>query len=522
MRVLLILICSLTASGSSLSAQARESDPAKVLTLDHAIALALANHPEIEVELASREIANASLVRAEAAFEPVLRGDARLRERTDPINSILSGAPPGALAPTLRTTGATASFGGLLPTGAQYSFFSTVQHESTNSVLALLTPSWLTAAGIEVRQPLLQNRRIDPARRAIRIARTDAARAESSFTRTAADVVAGVERAWWNVVAARSEVETRRGNVALAERQREDTRIRIEGGTQSLADLAQTTAEVERRTGELLAARERLTHAENALRSLIAADERDPLWNAPLELTEVDATPVSGSIEESLSRALDGRPELRELALRLQQHDIEIELLADRLRPQVDLVASYSGRGLAGTENDDAIEPFGPVAVPGDLRGGLGTSLGTLAQNEFPDASIGLAVAIPIGNSAARASLTIAKAQRRQTEAALDTARRRVVLEVRNAHASMESARARLAAARDAREAAEVQLRAERDRVEGGSSITFFVLTRQNEVAAAQLAETLALTDLRRAQSELARSTGTLLETRGVDIAEYE
>ena len=112
MRVLLILICSLTASGSSLSAQARESDPAKVLTLDHAIALALANHPEIEVELASREIANASLVRAEAAFEPVLRGDARLRERTDPINSILSGAPPGALAPTLRTTGATASFGG--------------------------------------------------------------------------------------------------------------------------------------------------------------------------------------------------------------------------------------------------------------------------------------------------------------------------------------------------------------------------------------------------------------------------
>ena len=106
-------------------------------------------------------------------------------------------------------------------------------------------------------------------------------------------------------------METRRGNVALAERQREDTRIRIEGGTQSLADLAQTTAEVERRTGELLAARERLTHAENALRSLIAADERDPLWNAPLELTEVDATPVSGSIEESLSRALDRRPGAR-------------------------------------------------------------------------------------------------------------------------------------------------------------------------------------------------------------------
>ena len=491
----------------------------EALTLQEAIALALERHPEIEVEVAAREIAQAAVDRAEAAYEPVLRADARLRERTDPVNSILSGAPAGELGPTLRTAGATASFGGLLPTGATYNLFSTIQHDSTNGVLALLTPSWLTAGGIEVRQPLLQNRRIDRARGAIRIARADAARAETSLEIAAADVVAAVERAWWGVVAARRDVETRVGTVSLAERQREDTRVRIEAGTQSLADLAETTAEVERRGGELLAARERLAHAENTLRSLLAPDATDAIWTSDLELEGGGEMRALRAIEANLELALDRRPELRELALRLRQHDVELQLAADRVRPQIDLVAAYSGRGLAGTRNEDAIAPFGPVIVPEEMRGGLGTSLGTLAGNEFPDASIGIAFAIPIGNSAARAGVNIAKAQRRQAEARLDALRRRVALEVRNAHASVVSARARLEAAQRAREAAEVQLAAERDRMEGGSSITFFVLARQNELAAAQLAETLALTDARRAESELARATGTLLETRGIDIA---
>lgn len=492
---------------------------ASAMTLREAIALALEKHPDIEVERASLDLADAAVSRAEAAYEPLLRGDMRVRERTDPMNTILSGAPPGELAPTIRTAGTSASFGGLLPTGGTYSLFSSVQHDSTNSVLALLTPAWTTAAGIEVRQPLLQNRKIDPARRAIRIARTDRARAETSFEKTASDVVASVERAWWGVVAARREVETRSGNVDLAQKQRDDTRVRVEAGTQSLADVAQTTAEVERRRGELLTARERLAHAENALRALLADDTTDPLWTAPLELDlDTPPLPVEG-IDAAVARAFERRPELRELALRLQRHDADLALAEDRLQPQVDLVAAYSGRGLAGTRNDDAISPFGPVVVPGDLRGGLGTSLGTIGQNEFPDASIGVAVAIPVGNRAARADLAIARAQRRQTVAAVEAARRRVVLEVRNALASVDGARARLAAARDAREAAEAQLQAERDRMEGGTSTTFFILTRQNEVAAAQLAETLAMTDARRAESELARATGTLLEMRGVDIA---
>ena len=48
------------------------------------------------------------------------------------------------------------------------------------------------------------------------------------------------------------------------------------------------------------------------------------------------------------------------------------------------------------------------------MVGGLGRSFGTIGSNEFPDASVGLALALPIGNRTAKADAVIAEAQKRQ------------------------------------------------------------------------------------------------------------
>jgi outer membrane protein TolC len=495
------------------------------LSLDDAIALALERNGDIVVERDSLVIADAGLKRAESAYEPTLRGEARFRDRTDPINSILSGAPEGELAPHVRSVLTSASLMRLLPTGASVSVFSTLNRDTTNSVLSLLTPSWSTALGAEIRQPLMQNRRIDPARRAIRIARADRSRAQVSLERVASDVIAAVERAYWNLAAARRDVEIRESALRVAEQQREDTRVRIQAGIQAESDVAQTTAEVERRRGDLVGSQENLTRAQNALRNLIARDASDPIWErsilpanpvAPGE-TIVDSIDVPAAIE----RAYSTRPELREIAWRVDRQDIEIESALDRLRPQVDLVASYNGRGLAGTENENAISPLGrPPVIPGQITGGLGQSLDNIASNRFPDASLGLAIVLPIGNTAAKQDVAIARAIRRQANALLDQSRQRVSLEVRNAAAAVISAAQRIDAARASRQAAEVQLQAERDRYQAGTSNNFFILTRQNDLTAAQVAESVALADYRKATSELARATGSLLEERSIQVTE--
>jgi outer membrane protein TolC len=499
----------------TLSAHAQE------LTLSEAITRALEKNADIVVERESVTIADANVARANAAYEPTLRGDARLRKHVDPVNSVLSGAPAGELAPTVRNLQTAASVMQLLPTGATVSLFSGVSRDETNSIFALLTPSWSTSLGAEVRQPLLQNRRIDPARRNLRIARVDRTRALSSLRRIASEVTAGVERAYWTAAAARREVEIRESAVNVAEKQREDTKVRIEAGTQAEADLAQTTAEVERRHGDVMVARENLTRAENALRNLIARDASDPIWDQALMIRGAETAPgqpAGRQRSDAIATALQNRPELQELASRLDRQDVEIDAALDRVRPQVDLVASYSGRGLAGTRNPDAFSPFGSIVVSDDIRGGLGQSLLTIGQNEFPDAALGVSVVIPIGNTAAKQDVVIARALRRQSSATLDAAKQRVALEVRNAIAALESAEQRIEAAQATRAAAEVQLQAERDRFEAGTTNMFFILTRQNDLAAAQLAETVAIADQRKAETELARAMGTILEERGIEM----
>lgn len=483
---------------------------AEELTLAEAIARALEKNADIVVERESVQIAEANVVRANAAYEPLVRGDARLRKRTDPVNSVLSGAPQGELAPTVRTLQTSASFVQLLPTGGTVSLFSGASRDETNSIFALLTPAWSTNVGAEVRQPLMQNRRTDPARRAIRIARADRTRALSSLRRTASEVTAAVERAYWTLVAARRDVEIRESAVTVAEKQREDTRVRIEAGTQSESELASTTAEVERRRGEVMLAREQLTRAENALRALIARDAADAIWDRELVPVETPrAARERADAAASIARALENRPELQELAMRLERQDIDIDAALDRVRPQVDLVASYQSRGLAGTRNPDAFSPFGALPPHRDV---------TIFDHEYPDAALGFSVAIPIGNTAAKQDVVIARALRRQSVATLDAARQRVGLEVRNALAALASAEQRIEAAQAARVAAEVQLQAERDRFEAGTSSTFFILTRQNELAAARVAELVAITDQRKAETELARATGTLLTERGIEV----
>lgn len=510
---------------SFLIASAAAAQEAQTLSLEDAIAMALARNTDVVVERESLRIADATLLRAEAAYEPTLRGEARFRDRTDPVNSVLSGAPRGEVAPSFRGLQSSATVTKLLPTGASVSLFSTLNRDSTDSILALLTPSWTTALGAEVRQPLLQNRRIDPVRRTIRLARVDRARATSSLRRIATETTAAVERAYWNVVAARRDVDIRESTIRVAEQQRDDTRIRIQAGTQAESDLSQTDAEVERRRGDLLVARENLTRAENALRNLIARDAADPMWDVPLVPASLDDPgppgPATPDLAAMIASAVNRRPEIEELSRRLERQDVEIESALDRTRPQVDLIASYNGRGLAGSENEDAISPFGaPTSVPDELNGGLGRSLQSVAENRFPDASVGVSVSLPIGNTAARQDLAIARAVRRQAEATMEGARQRVALEVRNAVASLRSAEQRIDAARAARRAAETQLQAERDRFTAGTSNNFFVLTRQNDLAAARAAEVVALTDYRKAQTELARATGTLLDERGIEITD--
>src|SRR5439155_13876853 len=119
---------------------------------------------------------------------------------------------------------------------------------------------------------------------------------------------------------------------------------------------------------------------------------------------------------------------------------------------------------------------------------------------------------------AAKGDLGAAQAQQRAASLRLSQARDRVSVEVLNAATALETAASRVQASQAGLAAANTQLRAEQDRFGAGASTNFLVLTRQTDLALAQLAEISARADYRKALTDLARATGTLLTDRGITL----
>lgn len=513
---------------ATLAAQTAPAPPSAVpagvpLTLTDATVRALARNNEIALERESFRIADASLLRADGSYDPTFRLDARYRNHTDPANSLLSGAPYGEIVPSAEGVAGSAGIGALLPTGGTVSVSAYGSRDLSNNFFALLSPAYSTSLGIDLRQPLLQNLSIDPARRAIRIASLGKEAGTASLRSTVSDVVAAVERAYWNLVSARRDVLVREASMRLAAEQREDTKSRIDVGTLPESDIAQPIAEYERRRGDLYASQESMRRAELLLKLLILNDESDALWNQTLDpVDKPEIAVVRFDLATALKAADEKRPEVAEARARVAQRDVDVGFFNDRLKPQLDLVAGYARRGLAGTLNPNApaIGFTGqPVVVPDALDGGFGRSLGTIGEGRFPDASIGLALTVPVFNRTAQGDAAIAKAQKSQAEILLGRQRQRVAVEVRNAILTLDTAAQRIDAAKAGRSAAETQLAAEKERYNVGLSTNFFVLTRQNELATAVLTEIAALTDYRKALTDYARAAGTLLDERRIEIA---
>ena len=492
----------------------------QAITLSDATARALQRNTDIRIE---REVVSAAEAREAGAlgsYDLRLKLDASEHHHVDPSTTLFSGAPPGEVAPSSTDFSSSVSLSRLFKSGATATASASVGRDVTDSLFTLFVPAYLTTLGVQVRQPLFRNREVDSARTALKITRLDRQKSNALLQQQVQDVVASVERAYWALVAARREVDVRNNSITLAEKQRTDTQTRIEGRTAAALDIAQPTAEVERRRGDYFAAQEVAARAERTLKLLMTDDPGDPLWNqtlTPSDSVEIERKPVN--IQQALADAVSHRPELAALSADVSSTEAQAVLAKDALRPQVDIVGGFTSRGLAGDHNPTTIAfPGVPSFFPETLSGGLGTSYNTLVHGRFPDASIGVSVDVPLGRRAARGDLGAAQAQQPQATLRLAQARDRIAVDVLNAATALETAAARIQSTRAGLDAANTTLRAEQDRFDAGASTNFFVLTRQTDLALAQVAEISAAADYRKALTDFARATGTLLVDRGIAV----
>jgi Outer membrane efflux protein len=295
-------------------------------------------------------------------------------------------------------------------------------------------------------------------------------------------------------------------------------------------------------------AQEALTAAENALKTLILPDRTDPIWSSALiPITPVNVSPPVTPLQDAVREGLDKRPELAEVLIAREINETDNRFYREQTKPQVDLVATHTNAGLAGIQLPPAPNPFTaglgalsdrindlsllaglqPLAttgggtttgLPPQLVGSYRQSLTGLFNNSYPTTLVQLRISLPLRNRTAEANLNNSLAETRRIRNQRQQTEQSIEASVRNSMQSVESARARLASARVARESAEEQYQSEQRQFRAGTSTLFLVQQRQSDMITARSQERRAEADLGKAIATFELATGTILDTNNIRL----
>jgi HAE1 family hydrophobic/amphiphilic exporter-1 len=333
--------------------------------------------------------------------------------------------------------------------------------------------------------------------------------------------------------------------VELAREQLARNRRMIASGMLAPVELAASEAELERRLDTWYASVGTITDVENVLKSLLAVDRTDSLWREEIVPTDI-RLPESKSTEDLnalVGKAIEQRPELRQLGLRMDANDVQKSLSADQTRPQVNLVASYSNSGLGGTlqakENPitastglmydrlnqlsslaglPVLPPGSYGALPDYLIGGYGTALSNVFGGRYQSVQVGLSFDLTLRNRTAEANLSQSLIAERRLKLERARIEQAIEAQVRGALQALETARQRIRAAEASRKAAKEKLASEIRLFQTGESTNFLVLTRQNEYADSSLRAVSAHLGFNKAIARLEQALGTTLRSHNVKL----
>lgn len=503
----------------------------RALTLNDAIALALENNRDIEVTRKTATIAEFDLSAARAFYQPRLTGQTYYDRSTTPNVSIFSSNQKTTVGTLLGNLGLSKT---LPNNGTVLSGGFNNSRVTTDNPISILSPQLNSSLSFSVTQPLFRGRRIDQPRRSIEIAKKNIELTETQFRQRAAETVATVEKAYWDLTYALRNLQVQRDAVRDARRQLEHNRRLVSEGQLALIDIVAADTQVANFEQAVYDALNTVNLAENALKNLISPNRTNEIWSVtimPVEPVEV-AIPNS-TLTDAVELAIDNRPELE---LNKKQKDINAidrRFYRDQKRPQIDFFASYSSAGIGGSLNPNFSSPFcanSPTpalcqaGVQSQLQtflsqiGGSTTAVTDIFVKKYPVFRFGINFSLPLfGDKTAAAQYGKSVVEAERLEVQREQIEQGIQVEVRNALQAIRTAEARLRSAAIARENSVKQYESEQRKLDEGQSDVYRVLERQTALTVARSNELRARIELNKAVAEFERATGETLRANNVE-----
>ncbi len=505
------------------NADAPETPAPLSATIEEAIVIALEHNQSLRVQEANPSISATSVAQQRAVFDPTFSAaysmtwervtrDQLIQTTLDWTNSgvgispdITALTPVKTMAKTRMEEGS-AGISQFFPTGTDVSMSigpSRTKLRNHSSYPELTsgtdTDQKNTSIMVSVTQNLLQGAGLGVNLASMRQARLDAASSEYELRGFVEDLVAQVEKGYWDCVLAQKQIAIYEDALSVAQRQADEIEERIRIGREAETERAAAQAEVAQRRGSLIDARGAYDKARLALLRLLNPTE-DALRTANIELKTTPVTPEIplDAIDASVELAQRMRPDLNQARLQIQRDGLEIVKTKNGLLPQLDLFLSL-GKDLNHTEYTDSF--LSGSRTPRDNR--MSTQVGV----EF---------SYPIGNRAARALDERAHLARSQDWDALANMVQLAEQDVRTAYVELRRAKEQIAATAATRRLQEETLQIETEKLRLGRSPVLLVAQAQRDLLTAQINEVQAQTDYLKAIVDLYLYEGTLLERRGV------
>lgn len=471
------------------------------LSMAQAVSMALDANLDLKAERLSVDIASHGVALARSAFLPQVSGGTSRSSS----KSVPSDFTQGSSDITSTNLGVQGTVRQSLPWyGGDYSVTWSGSRGTSDYELSPFNPRLGSRLRFDFTQPLLRDFKRDSARVGLESAERRRAITDLQVQRQVYATEAAVKLAYLTLVAAIEGKKVAEQNLDIVQQSLNQSKSRVAVGQSPEIEIVQAEAQVASTREGVIRATAFIESAEDNLRTLILDPSRSDFWQIHLVPTDqIQLAPRTVNLDEAIKTALANRLDLQVENRNLDIANLNLELSRNNTKTALDINASYSAEGTAGTQFE-----FGqgfPPPVVSQTRRSFGSALGDTFGGAYPTWSLGVSVTYPIGTTAARAAYAQAQIQRQQQEIGIRQLEVIIVAQVRDAVRQVQNTFERVQAAQAAREASQRQLTAEERRNSVGLSTTLDLQIRQRDLASARTVELQAMIDYNRALIQLER-----------------
>jgi outer membrane protein len=239
----------------------------------------------------------------------------------------------------------------------------------TNSPNNDLNPFYRGNFQLQLSQRILQGFSSAVNNRNIRISQNNLKVSDLAFKLQVIEITRSVVNLYLDLVSFNETVKVRQKAVELAQKLYEDNKKQVEIGTLAPIEVVRAEAQLAQATTDLIVADTQVLQQETIIKNALSRTGVDSPTLQAARIVPTDTLPIPAdeplaSYEELMVRALEKRPEVEQTRVQINNTKIGLAGAKNQLLPSLDVFGSMTNNGLAGQVN--TLPP--PGGIPIDVR----------------------------------------------------------------------------------------------------------------------------------------------------------